>query len=241
MVCRQSSILLVYLLVAPSCFAQTALDYLEKVAETYKHLKSLQVKADVERGQLNHRNKIKLAITLYVVPPDNRVRIETTDDVNILRSILISNGNSIIDYSVWKNEYSSYEGDVSVRFDPKRGTGLGEMLYDTIADGVRKASIRGRQTIEIGKDLIPCVVVDVEYTGKKNLIAIFAFWIAENGLIFRRAVTFWDGKEVRTLVSSVTALTANEELPQEIFEFQPPPGAMEVLPTTGPVVQAAAR
>jgi outer membrane lipoprotein-sorting protein len=239
MVCRQSSILLVYLLVAPSCFAQTALDYLEKVAETYKHLKSLLVKADVERGQLNHRNKIKLSITLYVVPPD-RVRIEAKDDVNILRSILISNGNSIIDYSVWKNEYSSYEGDVSVHFDPKRGTGLGEMLYDTIADGVRKASILGRQKIEVGKDLIPCVVVDVEYTGEKNLIAIFAFWIAENGLIFRRAVTFWDGNGIRTLVSSVTALTANEELPQEIFQFHPPPGATEV-PMTSPAVPAAAR
>jgi outer membrane lipoprotein-sorting protein len=224
------------LLTASPVFAQTARDHLNRAAETYKHLKSFQVEADVERGRADQRREIKLAITVYVAPP-NRVRIETKDEGNILRSMLISTGRSIIEYSVWKKEFSSSAGQLSVSFDPDRGTGLGEMLYDTIAAGVGNASIRGQQTLAIGKDRIPCTVVNVEYgtAGRTQ----FSFWIAKSGLVFRRAVTFWDGTDIRTLVSSVRALTTNENLPEETFDFQPPPGVKEVPPPTGPAILAA--
>src|SRR5438552_5452321 len=167
------------LLAASPLFAQTARDYLKRVAHTYKHLNSLQVVSDVERGRADQLRDLKLAVTLYAVRP-NRVRIETKRDGNVLMSVLISKGDSIIEYSAWKNEYSSSTGAVSVSFDPDRGTGLGEMVYDTIADGVSKTSIRGKQTLVIGKDRMLCTVVDVEYgiEGRTK----FSFWIARNGL-----------------------------------------------------------
>jgi outer membrane lipoprotein-sorting protein len=234
---RGSCFLVCLLSAASPVLAQTARDYLNRVAETYKHLKSFQVEAEVERALADQPRDLKVAITLYVAQP-NRVRIETKDSGNILRSVLISKGTSIIEYSVWKNEYSSFTGGVSVSFDPDRGTGLGEMVYDTIADGVSKASIRDEQELLIGKDRIPCVVIDVEYgTGKRT--AEFSFWVAKKGLVFRRAVTFWDGNEIQTLVSSVRALTANENLSDETFEFRPPPGVKEVPPPAGPAVLAA--
>src|SRR5688500_14481785 len=101
MVLQQRNALLVYLVLAPSCFSQTAGDYLNRVADTYKNLKSLQVESDVERGRAAQRRDLKIAITVYFVPP-NRVRIETKDDGNMLRSVLISKGNSIIEYRTWE-------------------------------------------------------------------------------------------------------------------------------------------
>lgn len=113
-------------------------------------------------------------------------------------------------------------------FSPERGVGLGEMVYDTNSDGVTKASIRERQTLKIGKDLIPCVIVDVEY-GTGIRLAKFSFWIGvEKALVLRRAVTFWDGNGIKTLVSSILAITINEPIPEGVFEFEPPPGAREV-------------
>ena len=232
---RRCCILTWLLLSASPVFAQTAREYLNLVADAYKHLSSLQVISDVERGRADQPRNLKLAVTVYVAQP-NRVRIETKRDGDVLMSVLISKGNAITEYNVWKKEYSSFTGDVSVSFDPDRGTGLGEMLYDTIADGVNKASIRGQQTLVIGTDQVPCAVVDVEYRPEGR--TKFSFWISRNGLVFRRAVTFWNGNEIQVLVSSVRALTANENLPEETFEFRPPPGVKEVPPPTGRSVLA---
>jgi len=150
---------------------------------------------------------------------------------------VISKGESTIEYNPRKNEYVSFDGSVSVSFTPDRGTGPGEMLYDAIAEGVSRTSIRGKQTLRVGKDRIRCAVVDVEYSTNQPA-ANYSFWIAKTGLVFRRAVTFWDGKEIRTLVSSVRALTANQSLPDETFEFQPPPGVKRVPAPAGPTIQA---
>ena len=224
------------ILAASSAFPQTARDYLNRVADTYKHLKSFQVESEVERGRADQRRELKIGVTLYVSPPD-KVRIETKDSGNIIRSVLIWNHGSVTEYTPWKREFFSAAGKISVTFDPDRGTGLGEMMYDTIANGVTKASIRGKQTLEIGKDKIPCVIVDAQY-GPEKRITQFSFWIAENGLLLKRAVTFWDGKEFYTLESFVRALTVNEQIDDDLFEFHPPPGVRQVPPPTGPAILA---
>jgi len=216
---------------------QTAREYLDRVANTYKHLKSFQVEAEAERGRADQASDLKVAITLYTTPP-NRARIETKDANRVLRSVLIANGSSMIEYTVYKQQYSSFEGRLTVSFDPERGIGLGEMLYDTISNGVTETSIRGRQTLVVGKDRIRCVVVNAKY-GNSARAPNYSFWIAKTGLIFRRAVTYWDGREVRTVVSTVLALTVNESLPEETFEFQPPPGVKETPPPNSPAILAA--
>jgi outer membrane lipoprotein-sorting protein len=108
--------------------------------------------------------------------------------------------------------------------------GLGEMMYDRIADGVSRAVLRGHQTLELGKDRVPCAIVDVEYTGS---IAKFSFWIMEKRyLILQRAVIYPDGLVINTLVSRVRALTANEDIPATVFQFSPPDGAKQVPPSS---------
>ena len=93
------------------------------------------------------------------------------------------------------------------------------MLYDTIADGVRKISIRDQQIIEVGQDRIPCVIVDVDYA----LPTVrYSFWIAiNNGLVLRRVATIRANGTTDAIISTVRALTMNETLPAAVFEFSP--------------------
>ena len=229
------------LLVASSCFAQTAREHLSWVADTYRHLKTFQVEAEVERVLVGQpASPLKVGVALYVEQPDN-VRIDVKANRSLLVT-LISNGYSVVEYKAPIKECSRGPGKFSAGFDPDRGTGLGEMMYGDITEGVRKTTIRGQQTLVLGKERIACVVVDVEYSTAKRNEVKYSFWIAR-GLVFRRAVTFSDGKETHTLVSSVTALTANADLPENTFEFSPPPGIKQVSPPSayGLVAKSAVR
>ena len=232
--------LLVSLLVAPTGMAADAHKYLQKAAAAYRHLKSLQVDATTERVRdvEGQRSRLQVRIALYASGP-NKVRIDTKDSDNSARSVLLSEGGKVTEFhatghharrlalGAWNNEYaSSSETRLDIGFSPKRGIGLGEMTYDAIADGVIKAVLRGRQTLQLGKDRVSCVVVDVEYSG---IIAKFSFWIMEKqNLVLQRAVTYFDGRGVNTVVSRVRALTANEEIPAAVFQFSPPNGAKQV-------------
>ena len=221
-------LLLVSLLVAPTGMAADAHKYLQKAAAAYRHLKSLQVDATTERVRdvEGQRSRLQVRIALYASGP-NKVRIDTKDSDNSARSVLLSEGGKGTEFHAWNNEYaSSSETRLDIGFSPKRGIGLGEMTYDAIADGVIKAVLRGRQTLQLGKDRVSCVVVDVEYSG---IIAKFSFWIMEKqNLVLQRAVTYFDGRGVNTVVSRVRALTANEEIPAAVFQFSPPNGAKQV-------------
>lgn len=220
-----------------SCFAQDAQSYLSRAAFTYKQLKSYQVETETERSSADRRNQFKVLVTLYSSRP-NKVRIEVKDLGNILQSLMVSDGKTVTEYRSWTNQYTTFVGAAGINadFDPDRGTGIGEMVYSTIADGVSKASIRARQTLLIGTDLMPCVIIDVDYKVADGL-SRFTFWIEENkGLVLRRAVSFRHGDEIRTQVSSVRALTLNEVIPDAVFEFDPPPGAKHVpVALKGPV------
>jgi hypothetical protein len=159
-----------------------------------------------------------------------KLRIESKDGDGNLRLLLISADDRATEFRAWRNEYTQFfAAGMNLSFSPDRGIGLGEMLYDTIADGITRTSIRGREKLRIGQDLVSCVVVDVEYrTG--TTAPKYSFWIAEEtALILRRAVKYWDGEEEQTLVSWITALTVNENISTATFEFTPPPGAKNVL------------
>jgi hypothetical protein len=123
----------------------------------------------------------------------------------------------VTEFHTWSNQYAllSSETKLDVKFSPARGVGFGEMTYDTITDGVSTAALRGHQTLELGTELVECVVVDVEYAGS---IAKFSFWIMERkNLVLQRAVAYPDGSVINTVVSRVRALTVNEEIPDSIF------------------------
>jgi len=225
---RTYIVLLFSLVVAPVGEAADAHKYLLKVAKTYRHLKSVQVDATAERVQDvdGKHSRVLVRIALYSSP--SRIRIDTKDPDNSARSVLLQSGGRITEFHAWDNEYalSPPEARLDVKFSPARGRGLGEMTYDTIADGVSKAALRGRQTLELGTARVSCVIVDVEYAGS---IDKYSFWIMERkNLVLQRAVTYFDGSVINTVVSRVQALTANEEIPPIVFQFTPPDGAREV-------------
>ena len=221
--------LLLSFVVAPVVLASDAHEYLRRAAATYRHLKSFQADATAEGVQdvLGKRDRTLVRITLYTSGPD-KIRIDTRDSDNSTRSVLLLDDGKVTEYHIWSNEYALLpsETKLDIKFSPARGVGFGEMTYDTITDGISTAVIRGRQTLELGADHVECVVVDVEYTGS---IAKFSFWImVRENLVLQRAVTYSDGSVINTVVSRVRALTANEEIPDGIFQFSPPVGAKEV-------------
>src|SRR5437879_625346 len=185
MACQQCKILLLGIFIS-SAFAQDAQEYLQLAARAYKQLQSFQVEAEAERSSGGERPPIKAVVTLYSLPP-HKARVEIKDSDRTLQSVLISNGKSVTEYRARKNEYTVLPvPTLSLSFTPERGAGWGEMLYDTIADGVSKASIRDRQVVEVREDRIPCVIVDADYGIRTSQ---YTFWIAtDSGLVLRRVV-----------------------------------------------------
>jgi outer membrane lipoprotein-sorting protein len=211
--CRRTLLLLW----ACSAAAEQAEGYLQLAAKTYKQLHSLQVEAEVQRIRDGERTLAAL-VTLYSVPP-NKARVETRDAARSLQSVLVSNGSSIVEYHPRSKAYTVLPGDtLAVSFTPERGTGWGEMIYDTIADRIHQVWTRGRESLDVGTDRISCVIVDVDY-GVPGVR--YSFWIAtENGLILRRIATVSARGKTDITVSTVRALTMNEPIPDDTFELK---------------------
>ena len=128
--------------------ADEARNHLGKAANAYRKVKSFQVESIAEKRSSGEKSGIHAFLTLYVARPD-KIRVETKDSGGRLQSLLISDGAHVTEYRAWANEYTPLQGgQIDVTFSPERGVGVGEMLYDTVANGVRKASVRGRQTLE---------------------------------------------------------------------------------------------
>jgi outer membrane lipoprotein-sorting protein len=213
-------------LASVSAVAGEAAEHLKRAANAYSRLKSLQVEAVAERRTGDDRTLRTVVVRLYA-SGRGKARIETSGPNEPLQSVLVSNGKTVTEYRRWTNQYTRLPATgLSIQFTPDRATGWGEMSYETIADDIGRASVRGRQILHIGEDRIACIVVGVEYVGR---ISKYAFWIAEDsGLILRRVVTFWSEQGTETVISTVRAMTINEAIADSVFEFAPPPGAREV-------------
>jgi outer membrane lipoprotein-sorting protein len=67
--------------------------------------------------------------------------------------------------------------------------------------------------------------VDTDY----GELTKYTFWIAtDTGLVLRRLVTILNGAHTQTILSTVRALTLNEPMPDNVFEFEPPDDAKQV-------------
>jgi outer membrane lipoprotein-sorting protein len=209
---------LLLLSVTCSARAEQAEDYLQLAAKTYKQLRSLQVEAEVRRSRGNEEGALTAIVTLYSVPPQ-KARVETKDTSRNLHSVLVSNGHIVAEYRPHIKQYTVLPlSTLAVNFAPERGMGWGEMLYDSIADRVRQVSIRGQESLDVGRDRIRCVIVDVDY-GVPGVR--YSFWIATgNGLIIRRVATVGTEGKTEVTVSTVRALTMNEAIPAAVFEVR---------------------
>ena len=210
-----------------SCVAETATDHLKRAAKTYSQLKSFQIESLSERFVDGRGPSTSIVLVLYALPP-HKARIETKTTGNAVQSIMISNGRTVTEYRTRRNEFTVVPAKrIPVSFDPDRGIGWGEMLYDTVAKRIGTATIRAREAIQIGSESKQCIVVDVVYKGH---ISKFSFWISddEKGLILRRVVTFMRDGVAETMVSTARAVTVDDHLADDIFEFFPPSNAKEV-------------
>jgi outer membrane lipoprotein-sorting protein len=216
-------LLLVFAVV--SVCAQDAREHLKRTAQTYKQLRSIKLESEAEQTNGTGSRKLTAILTLYASLP-YKARVDTKDSLSTVRGILISNGKSVVEYRVRQKEYSVLPGrGLSLSFSPQRGVGWGEMLYDTIAEGIKEATVRGNQLVQVGNDQIPCVVVDADY----GELTKYTFWIAsDTGLVLRRLVTIWNGAHTKSILSTVRALTLNEPIPDNVFEFEPPDDAKQV-------------
>jgi outer membrane lipoprotein-sorting protein len=206
------------LCVAWSAAAEEAEHYLQLAAKTYKELRSLQVEAEVQRSRDTEQGAVTAIVTLYSVPPE-KARVETKDASRNLHSVLVSNGQSVAEYRPRTKQYTVLPvSTLAVSFTPERGMGWGEMLYDSISDRVRQVSIRGQESLAVGRDRIRCVILDVDY-GVPGVR--YSFWIAAgNGLIIRRIATIGTKGKTEVTVSTVRALTMNEAIPDAVFEIR---------------------
>ena len=75
---------------------QTADEYLQLAARTYRKLRSLQVEAEVQRTS-SVGPTLTGFVMVYAVPP-HKARIEAKDGAGTLQSLLISNGKSVAEY-----------------------------------------------------------------------------------------------------------------------------------------------
>jgi outer membrane lipoprotein-sorting protein len=218
--------LLVLTCVAANAFAEDGTEHLNRAADAYRRMRSLQVEAVAERNTEDGGRTRTVVVRLYTAE-QGKVRIETLSSNDSVQSALISNGKTVTEYRGWINQYTRLPvRGMSVKFSPDRAMGWGEMSYETIADGVSTATVKGQQTLTVRGDRIRCVVVSVEYIGQSSK---YSFWIAERtGLVLRRAVTFRTDQGTGTLVSTVRAMTINENIADSAFEFTPPAGATEV-------------
>jgi outer membrane lipoprotein-sorting protein len=223
--------ILVLCIATISAIAGDAAEHLKRAASAYRQLKSLQVEAVAERKTGDDGPSTTVLVRLYA-SRGGKARIETSRPGGSPQSVLVSNGRTVTEYRGWTNQYTRVAATgLSIQFNPDRAAGWGEMSYETIADNVTRTSIKGRQTLDVGEDRIPCVVVRVEYVGRSSK---YAFWIAEDsGLILRRVVTFWSGQDTQTLISTVRAMTINEAIVDSVFEFTAPPGAREASFSAG--------
>ena len=216
---------------AQLCLAGEAIDYLRKAGKTYSQLRSFQVEAVAETKQeiAGRAVRVRVPVIVYYVPP-NRTRVEVKNADRTTQTLMISDGTEVAELHLWDNTYTRTPGaSFAIGFSPERGTGIGEMLYDRIGIGVTSASVRGYENIQVGKDTFDCAIVDVAY-GDGPTIPRFTFWIAqERGLILKRSVEFWAAGESRTVVSSILALTFNEDIPESVFKFHPPPDSKQQL------------
>ena len=136
------------LLSVEPCAGGDPREYLERAAAAYRGLRSFQIEAVTSRieesgGRHSHVN-IRTAV--YASFPD-KIRIETKTPNNTTHSVLISNGPDVLEYHPLKNEYAWLPATrLNINFDPKRGMGLGEMMYDTIADGATSVRVSRAET-----------------------------------------------------------------------------------------------
>jgi len=78
---------------------ETADEYLQLAARTYRKLRSLQVEAEVQRTSSvgPTLTGFVMVYMVYAVPP-HKARIEAKDGAGTLQSLLISNGKSVAEY-----------------------------------------------------------------------------------------------------------------------------------------------
>jgi outer membrane lipoprotein-sorting protein len=218
--------------------AADGMDILQRVEAAYKSFRSLKVEAVSRRSSPGIKNTQPTVVKLYTVA-DGRTRVETFAANRTLALLLTWDGRRLTEYRAWSNEYTRAAGiRFSSSFHPSRGTGWGEMTYESIAEDVRTASVKGSETLMIGSDRLPCTAIDVEY---KTSAARYTFWISDlASLVLRRVAKEQTEAGFVTVDSRVRALTVNEVIEDSAFQFVAPKGAKDVSEPEGSTAIAAA-
>lgn len=235
---------------------------LKKVAETYRDLKAYYFEANivvqVKRGQTEV--KIDSPIVLAAVKPD-KMRMEITKSPMMLDWVLVSNGSTTWEFIPTRNEYTKKSVGLKTksakRIDGIERTGdsdeylrmmavaLGVLLprYDNVLDGLKEARNLREESLDLNGVNIDCYVIEAQYDTPEAFpgarSSAKSFWIDKKRYVVVReeyTTKIESGaigaphEQVHTNIFSVIKL--DELLPETLFIFSPPDGAIQVADFT---------
>ena len=235
---------------------------LKKVAETYRNLKSYYFESNivvhVKRGQT--QVTIDSPIVLAAVRPD-KMRMEIKRSPMMLDWVVISNGSTTWEFIPTRNEYTKKSGGrTTITAKGRDGiertidkdeylrvmaVALGVLLprYDNVMDGLKQARNLREESVDLNGTNIDCYVIEAQYDTPEAfpgaISSAKSFWIDKKRYVVVREeyTTKIDSsamgaqqEHVHTNIFTIVRL--DELLPETLFTFTPPEGAIEVADFT---------
>ncbi len=225
-----------------------ALEVLKRMAETYRSLKSYQFEGVMKRESKaeGYQQTREIPILKAAVLPD-KLRIERGWPKN--KMVLVSNSQDSWLYLAQLRQYSrTNPGDIK-RFleqgpsdEPATFSALYNSFvtqYANLTELVKQARILREESLDLGGSAKPCYVVEINNReteeGRSERNYPRTLWIEKDRYLVLKEISgsrsespeFEGMLETRqTLVLSLAKI--NEQLPQDLFVFQPPAGTHEI-------------
>jgi outer membrane lipoprotein-sorting protein len=203
-------------------------EILQKVSAAYKGASQYELTLDETRTpQGNHQPESAHARVVFKAP--NQYRMESTvsgsadDDPTLDETVLIHNGSTLWIYLPRSNQYLSYPADKAAddpelsAHTPEAADPLFMEKYRDAADYAAGAKLIREEGIEFAGVKVSCYVVSVPEKAQRP----FTWWVDKLSYRILREVSASE-------TTVYTTVKLGEPLPENVFQFEPPPGARQI-------------
>ena len=205
-------------------------EILQNVSQTYKAASEYELVADLAEFKTGN-SKGGTGHMLFAFKSPSRYRMKMSGDMGdpeLTKMVIVHNGSTLWTYTPETNEYDSTPAGELTNDAPGD---LGDMApafqdhvmmwrYRGATDFVDGAKFLREEATEIGGAKVDCYVVTVspKVGGSRS---VYTWWVDnQRSLILRE-------EDVRS--STVfTSIKLDEPLPDDLFKFEPPPGARKI-------------
>lgn len=211
-------------------FGQDTQTTLQRVSDTYANLKSYHfagaILAETKAGNSVSRSGTEFDVAMSA-PAKLRVEYRYEHAGNWVR---VSDGKTTSRYRSLTKEFKR-DAAAPEDLDILRGTPVSS--FEHIAEGVKKATLLPEETVAVGGQAVPCLVLEVEYPPGALLAGMVPiptrYWIDKSRNIILKQVTGTrsqtDDASRRTenlRTTTFTVASINEDVPDTLFAFNPP-------------------